>query len=1074
MTKLFRVYSVLLMLVISFSVKAQTTVSGTVTDKNGESLIGVNVIIQGTSTGTVTDFEGKYSLEASPSDVLVFSFIGFTAQSIPVGDQTVINVQMADDTQQLEEIVISALGFEQKRDELGSTASLVESEDMVRSGEAMLLNSLASKASNVQVQRANGDPGAGTTIRIRGANTISGSSNPLIIIDGVPISNTTYYGIGNEGRDEGVAQSSRLNDINPNDIESMQILKGASAAALWGSRAANGVLVITTKSGSAGRVNISYKGTYSLDQINTRIPMQNTFGQGRNGSYSPTQAESWGDYIPDRSGAADEFNQTGQYFEAANGTRYYPITTKNSRETFDESNWDAVFQNGQFFQNDLQVSGGQKNATFFFSLGNLAQKGIIKNSDYNRTTARLNSTFKLTNWLKFSAKVNYINSTSNRIQQSSNTAGLLLGLLRTPPDFDNRDYIGTYVSASGETFPGRHRSYRRYLGNNVNPTYNNPLWTTNEQESSTRVNRFLIAPEFTITPTDWLQIILRGGADVYSDSRVYFFPIGSASHIAGEFTEETIREQEINFDGLAKGNFNLSDNISLQATVGYNINDRQRRTNYAFLQGFQVDSRKQTTDLNTSAESSQIANGKRFIRSNRGYAVLAFDFYDQVTLNLSGALEAASSVKGSYFYPAVDAAWRFTEAFEINSSVLSFGKLRATFGRVGVQPAAHRFQTLAEGGFTYSTYSDPIDIALFGGGFRLDDDLGNPDLAPEIKTEWEIGTDLRFMNDKLSFSATYYQNQIDGILINVDLSPSSGYDTQYRNAASMENKGFEFDFDYTIFNDDDWNIGLFGNFGRNRNLVTDLEGTETINLTSGASVSSRAVVGEQLGVLYGTSSQTNPDGSFILDANGFPQLTPSPVVLGDPNPDWRGGLGFRARWKSLALNVLFEHVQGGNFSPRTLWVLRRFGTTQETANRFTTSTDLTNFNGDVIPAGTTVRGNIGNFGGGDVLLDETWYRTGIGGGFGDNQAYNFSIVDATATRLRELSLSYTINSSGFKSATKLSSIVITATGRNLFLWTDLVGIDPEINQYGVSSGYGLDYFTNPSTRSYVFSVAINF
>ena len=237
MTKLFRVYSVLLMLVISFSVKAQTTVSGTVTDKNGESLIGVNVIIQGTSTGTVTDFEGKYSLEASPSDVLVFSFIGFTAQSIPVGDQTVINVQMADDTQQLEEIVISALGFEQKRDELGSTASLVESEDMVRSGEAMLLNSLASKASNVQVQRANGDPGAGTTIRIRGANTISGSSNPLIIIDGVPISNTTYYGIGNEGRDEGVAQSSRLNDINPNDIESMQILKGASAAALWGSTA---------------------------------------------------------------------------------------------------------------------------------------------------------------------------------------------------------------------------------------------------------------------------------------------------------------------------------------------------------------------------------------------------------------------------------------------------------------------------------------------------------------------------------------------------------------------------------------------------------------------------------------------------------------------------------------------------------------------------------------------------------------------------------------------------------------------------------------------------------------------
>lgn len=1073
MRNIYRLSFLALLTLFAFGVKAQQTISGTITDATGESLIGVNVIIQGTTSGTTSDMDGKYSISVNSGDVLVFSFIGYVAQNITVGNQTKIDVVMQEDVSQLEEIVISALGFEQKRDELGSTASVVQSEDMVRSGESMLLNSLGARASNVQIQRANGDPGAGTTIRIRGANTISGSSNPLIIVDGVPISNTTYYGIGNEGRDEGVAQSSRLNDLNPNDIESMQILKGASAAALWGSRAANGVVVITTKSGKAGTMNISYKGTYSVDEINTRIPMQNTFGQGRSGVYSPTRAESWGDYIPDRSGGSDVFDETGEYFEAENGTKYYPITTKNSRETFTDSNWDAVFQNGHFFQHDLQVSGGQKNATFFFSLGRLDQDGIIKNSGYDRTTARLNNTFKLSNWLKFSAKANYINSNSNRIQQSSNTAGLLLGLLRTPPDFDNRDYKGTYYNSAGEVFPLRHRSYRRYLANSSNPTYNNPLWTTNEQESSTKVNRFMIAPEFTITPTDWLQVILRGGADFYTDNRIYFFPIGSASHVSGEFTEESIREQELNFDAIAKGNFNLTDDISLQATVGWNINDRQRRTNYALLQGFQVNTTKQTTDLNTSAESSQIDNGKRFIRSNRGYGILAFDLYNQVSVNLSGAIEAASSVKGSFFYPAVDAAWRFTEAFDVSNDILSFGKLRATFGKVGVQPSAHRFQTLAEGGFAYSTYSDPLDIALFGGGFRLDNDLGNPDLIPEIKTEWELGTDLRFMNDKLSFSATYYQNKIENILIDVDLSPSSGYNRLYKNAATMENKGFEMDFDYTILRNDDWTFAVYGNYGDNNNKVTDLEGTANINLTPGASVSSRAVVGYPIGVLFGTGSQTNADGSYNLDANGFPQLTPSPVVLGDPNPDWRGGLGFRANWKALTLNVLFERVQGGNFSPRTLWVLRRFGTTQETANYFTTSEDLVNYNGDLIPSGTTVRGNVENFGDGNVLLDETWYRTGIGGGFGDNQAYNFSIVDATATRLKELSLSYTLNSAGFRSATKLNSIVLTATGRNLFLWTDLVGVDPEINQYGVSSGYGLDYFTNPSTRSFVFSVAVN-
>jgi hypothetical protein len=405
---------------------------------------------------------------------------------------------------------------------------------------------------------------------------------------------------------------------------------------------------------------------------------------------------------------------------------------------------------------------------------------------------------------------------------------------------------------------------------------------------------------------------------------------------------------------------------------------------------------------------------------------------------------------------------------------LSFAKLRATWGKVGVQPSAHRFETLAEGGFSYSTYSDPLSITQFGGGFRLDDDLGNPDLKPEIKTEWEIGTDVRLFEDKLAIGATYYQNQITGILINLDLTPSSGYDTQYANAASMENKGFEMDIDYTIYHKGDWNIGVYGNFSDNNNKVTDLNGTATIDLTSGASVSSSAIVGHPLGVLYGTSSKRNPDGSYDLDANGFPQLTDRPEILGDPNPDWRSGFGFRVNWKSLSLNVLFEHSQGGEFSPRTLWVLRRFGTTEETANYFTTSADLVNFDGDVIPSGTTVRGNIENFGAGNVLLDETWYRHGIGGGFGDNQAYNFSIKDASFTRLRELSLSYTLNFPGFQQATKLNSIVLTATGRNLFLWTELVGIDPEINQYGVSSGYGLDYFTNPSTKSFLFSIAVNF
>ena len=1080
-----KILFLLCLLTSSICIMAQRTITGTVTDQDTEEpLIGASIVLVGTSTGAVTDFDGKFSLDVPEGTVeLDVSFTGYTTKRIEVGISNTIEVTL-DAGQLLDEIVVSALGFEEKRDEMGSTSSIVATDDIRRSGEVTLLNGLAGKASNVQIARSNGDPGAGTTIRIRGANTISGSSNPLIIVDGVPISNSTVYGGGNEitggaaggGRSGGISQQSRLNDLNPNDIESIQILKGASAASLWGSRAANGVLVITTKSGKSGKVKISYNTTLSFDEVNDRYELQDTWGQGRGGVYGATRAEAWGDYIPDRSGGPDVFDTSGERFIARDGTEYFPILEKNSRETFVEENWDQVFQTGGFWQNDLSISGGSDKATYFFSLGRLDQEGIIRESDYQRTNLRINNQFFLTDWLTVTSKAGYTNSNSNRIQQSSNTAGLLLGLLRTPPDFDNRDYIGTYIDEDGVEFFNRHRSYRRYRGNNQNPIYNNPGWTVFEQDANTVVNRFILNTNIDISPTNWLTFTLRGGVDSYTDNRSYFFPVGSGGdRNVGILAEDLIKERELNFDVIGKANFNLNTNISLNTTLGWNINDRERFISSYDITGFLVDTRIPTTDVNSSAAASAVENNrKRFIRSNRGYGILGFDLYDQLFVNLSGTVEAASSVKGTFFYPSVDAAWQFTRDVVAKSDFLSFGKLRASWGKVGVQPQAHRFVTPAEAGFTYSTYSDPLEVGLFGGGFRVDDDKGNPDLEPEIKEEWEIGTDFRFFKDRLTLGMTYYQNKITGILIDVSLTPSSGFDTQYANAASMENRGFEAEVDYTLVENNNWNIGFYGNFATNENEVTSLSGTESIDLTPGASVSSRAIVGSPLGILFGTGSQVDDNGNFILNENGFPQLTLRPGPLGDPNPDWRGGLGFRASYKSFALNVLFEHSQGGAFSPRTLWVLRRFGTTQETANRVTLDQDLKNFAGSVIPAGTTVRGNIEDFGGGPVLLDETWYRTGIGGGFGDQQAYNFSIEDATWTRLRELSLSYTLKSDWLKNKTKLGSIVFTATGRNIFIWDNIDGIDPEINQYGVSSGFGLDYFTNPSTRSFLFSIQVNY
>jgi len=474
-----------------------------------------------------------------------------------------------------------------------------------------MANSLAGKASNVTVNATVGDPGGGTLIRIRGASTI-GAGQPLIILDGVPISNSQLYGNSDAAdRSGGVTQQSRINDINANDIESVQVLKSASAAAMWGSRAANGVIMITTKSGQAGRLQINYKRTMSFDKVHERIPMQSTWGKGRDGAYDQrsSRSESWGDYIPDRAGGEDEVDKTGRFFEAEDGSMYYPIITKNSRETFVDENWDLAFQTGTYQDDNLSISGGNQRATYLLSYGRLRQNGIIRNSFLDRDNFRLNSRFNLSSWMTITSKASYTTSESNSIQQSSNTAGLLLGLLRTSPDFSVADYKGDYHAADGSVAEGRHRSYRRQLGDSANPSYNNPLWTINEQENTADLNRFIMSSELDITPVKNLSIIVRGGVDNYTDKRVYFWPIFSGDNrISGDLTEDVIANRELNLGVIAKTNYDLNSDLSFQVIAGWGINDRERTRNSSQLQGFLVNSTKQTTDLNTAAENTSISN----------------------------------------------------------------------------------------------------------------------------------------------------------------------------------------------------------------------------------------------------------------------------------------------------------------------------------------------------------------------------------------------------------------------------------------------------------------------------------
>ena len=1082
-----------ILLTITFGF-ASAQITGTVSDPNGEPLAGANVVVSGTSYGAAAASDGTYSIDISDlagqtSVSLTASYIGYTSETTEVdisSGSATQNFSLAVDAIGLKAVSVTALGFEADRDKQGSTSSSVTAADMTRSGEALVANSLAAKASNVIVNSVSGDAGAGTSIKIRGSNTISGASQPLIVVDGMPINNSQIY--GNSSRFGGVSQQSRLNDLNANDIKSVEVLKGASAASLWGSKAANGVIVIQTKDGSMGKMKMNYKRTQSYDVIHDRLEMQTTYGQGRSGKWG-VYAESWGDKIADRAGGADAVDESKAYFVSEDGQfTQYTITQKNSKETYVDKNFDQVFRTGKYVQDDFQISGGDQSKTYLFSYSRLNQDGIIRNSFYDRDNIRLNTKFKLSPNITMSSKVGYTYSSSNRLQRGSNVSGVMLGFLRTPADFDNEYYKGSYWSG-GTEYTGRHRAYRRYVGgSSTNPIYNNPGWTINEQKNLTRVNRVIMSNEMTYTPFEGSEVVLRQGLDTFTDNRESYYPIGTAgsSRNSGAFDLARISNRETNYDIIARQNLDVSSALSMVATLGFNTNDRVYSRSSSFIDGFLVNSDKFTTNLNTASDASSVDNGRLFLRSNRFYGVLSVDALDQIFVNLSLANEQHSTISDAYSYPAVDVAYQATDVVRGFAPFVSFAKLRVAWGKVGVRPGAHAFETLAESGFGYSAYSDPVSVGQWGGGYRVDNNKGNDKLKPEVKTETEFGADLRFFDDKFSFGFTYYSNEINDMLISRTLSPTSGFSSQYANAASMTNKGIEIDGSWNVMNNQSSSLDLNFNWATNENLVQDLAGTKVLNLAVG-NVTSVAlapttdadgnVTKYPIGTLWGTGSQTENgkwDGKLILDENGFPQLTTSLIALGNPNPDWRGTVGVNARWNNFSFNMLFEHSQGGRYAPRTQWVLRRFGTTTETDNEVTLTKDLKNVKGSVIPAGTTVRGFIKDFGGGDVLLDEVWFRQSIGGGFGNNQAYNFATKDATFSRIRELSLSYSMNNEMLQAA-GLSNVTITGTARNLFAWyKELKGVDPGVHVGGIQTGSGLDYFANPSTKSFLFSVSTNF
>lgn len=1084
--------SLLLCVQITF---AQGTISGNITDDEGVPLPGATVLVVGTNVGTTSDFDGNFSIQANQGDVLSFSFVGYQTLNQEVTNQDQISISLVA-SNELDEVVLTALGIEKKKDDDLSGTSVVEVDQLQRSGETGVLQGLSGKASGVQITRNSGDPGSGAYIQIRGQNTINGDNSPLIVLDGAPISNAN---IG--GNTAGVVQQSRLNDINPEDIESVSVIKGAAAAALYGTGAANGVLVINTKRGSKESKGWSFnvKTSLSVDRVNREWDKQDTWGQGYDGIwygepgigyFVENTGFSFGDEIALRPGGNDTYDLTGGYFETPDGRQIGPIVDKNSKTTYNQENRDAIFGDGYTWETNASFSFKGDRSSTFISISNLDQDGILKGaSDYVRNTLKLNNDTDLTDKLKVKLSSTYSTSESNRVQTGSNLNGLYLGYLRTSPDFDIRDYKGTnYRISDGVTSvtPNSHRSYRRATGsyrtfNNETgsfsyaaPTYNNPLWTINEQKNLNTVDRIVFSPELNYDIADNIKIIARYSIDFFQDNRTDYWPAGSAGDGSnGLWGEDRITNKINNFNLFALGNTSITDQISLDYTVGYQATEESYRRLSAGETNFTNPDQVYLNTGNTTSENSNPDSYNALTRQNGGYAVLDFTIYDNILLQVSGRAETLSTLPGAgvIFYPSGSLGYKLTDL--INSDAVDFAKVRVSYGEVGIGANPYATSTVYGPGGIFSSWGDGLGGYLYGNPFTQSASRGNPNLKEERKSETEFGFDLRMFDNAITLNATYYQNETKDGIIALPIPGSSGFTTTLQNAAVITNKGLEFDVTARILRTNDFGISVNANYTQNRNLVVDLKGSAYSILNGFTSTSSGIAEGFPFAVLRSGVYETDASGNYVLNANGFPNAAAEKEIgVGDPNADFRAGFGINIYYKNLSLTSVIETSQGNDVWNGTFGVLNYFGIHQDTAIKTVNDTGATIVNsaGTEIPAGATFRGYLEDFGGGPVAVDSEWWTTN-GGGFGDvGEPF---IMDGSWIKMREVSLSYNFTEAFVKDL-GLTNLSLSVSGRNLFLWSAIDGFDPENNLTGASRGRGLEYFSNPGTSSFLTTLRLQF
>jgi len=1031
MRHLYYFFTLLSLLFAGETVLAQEqTVSGKVTDsEDGSELPGVNILVSGTSTGTITDIEGNYRITIpSPDATLVFSFIGYENQEVSVNGRNTVDVVMEPSLEQLSEVVVTSFGIEQEKQALGYAVQELQSKDITQTKQPNLVSALQGQVAGVQITNSGGAPGMSSRILIRGITSLdpNADNQPLFVVDGVPIDNSTIEA-GTDNTPRGM--SNRAVDINPNDIESLNVLKGAAATALYGVRAANGAVIITTKKGTAGRTRIDVSSTVGFDQVNQYPDFQERYGQGFSGAYNPTDFwPSWGAPVP----AVQVIDPEHQYYD-------------NSRN---------VMQTGTQFDNAVSISGGNENATFYASLGNFQQEGVIPFSTFDRTSAKLSGTISMGEKLDVSGSINYINSGGDRVPHDR----LMEMLMYWANTQDAEDYINPN---------GTMKSY----GND------NPLYAARFQTYEDNVNRMIGNLNFRYEVTEWMDIQYRIGTDFYSDQRTEILPgpLGLEGEVplssTGFIEENRINSRDLNSTLNLTFNHDFTEKLNANLRLGNDIFDRSRNTLRSRGDEFVIPSFYHVSNTR-NIQTLYNLNERRLIGV---YGDLMLNYDNFLYLNVTGRNDWSSTLpkeNRSFFYPSVNLGVVFNDVLGI-PEFLSYGKLRASYAEVGKDAPPYS---------TAITYSAAEGFPLNGQvGYTRSDQLGTPDLKPERTTSIEVGTDLRFFENRLGLDFTWYQSNSKDQIIPVPVSNATGFTRLITNAGEIENKGVELILRGTPIQTPDFTWDVLVNFTRNRNEVVDIrEGIENIVIDSqfgyvGSTVTMQLIEGDPYGNLYGTSYQRyypegtpedlqylDHDRTLVIGDDGFPVSNTSQLIIGNNQPDWLGGIRNTFSYKGLSFSFLIDARMGIDQYSQFDNFYSAFGKLEYSLNR----NDVVVFDGVLAD--------------GSPNTQQVWLGQGIGpdgvdygAGFYRNDfrslAENF-VKDASFVKLRNISLGYDLPSS-WLDTTPFSSVSLSVTANNIILWTPWKGYDPESFSAGAGgNGTGFTGLGYPGVRSFLFSL----